>query len=84
MLTDARLVLIRKFQGDQSQNQFARSLGVDQSTLSLIFAGKRSPDFVLLRLLQRFPESAAEIADALQQPVEAATARREPSQAVPA
>ncbi len=70
MITDARIALIRKLQGEQSQNQFARFLGIDQSTLSLVLAGKRSPDFVLIRLLRAFPDAADEVAEALKQPTE--------------
>lgn len=62
----ARLII--ELRGDQSQNEFARSLGVDKSTLSRVIAGDRPVDIVIVRLLERFPGHANEIAKALSAP----------------
>lgn len=62
MLTE----IIRKYQGDMGQREYARLLGIGQTTLSLIYSGQRNPGIEVIRALaQRFPESAKEIGDAL-------------------
>lgn len=65
MSTDPRLIVIRRIQGDLSQNQFAKRIGVDSSTLSLVLSGKRGPNLILIQMLRAFPEAAQEIAAAL-------------------
>lgn len=71
MVTDVRVALIREFQGDRTQTEYAALLGIDQSTLSLILAGKRGPNVALVGLLRAFPDRANEIAAALITPAEA-------------
>ena len=62
MLTE----IIRKYQGTMGQREYARLLGIGQTTLSLIYKGERNPGIEVIRALARaFPESAAEIAAAL-------------------
>lgn len=60
--------LILELRGEQSQNEFARSLGVDKSTLSRVIAGERPADIVVVRLLERYPNQARRIAAALTAP----------------
>jgi DNA-binding transcriptional regulator YiaG len=64
-MSTPRIEIIRKFQGSRSQKDFARDLGVSETTLSRVLAEQRGADFVLLQLLSRYPEHAAEIADAI-------------------
>ncbi len=62
MLTD----ILRKYQGERSLREYARLLGVDHSTLSVVFNTHRQPStFILAALSRTFPESANEIAAAL-------------------
>lgn len=80
MITDARVRLINEFRGDRTQTEYAELLGIDQSTLSLILAGKRGPNIALVGLLRAFPQHAGEIAAALAAAPNAAPA--EPATAV--
>ena len=81
-MTDAVVDLIRRFQGERTQEEYARLLGVAPSTLSLVLAKKRGPELVLVQMLRAFPESAQEIARALagtsSQPAEPAPAQVAP------
>lgn len=58
------VTLLRELQGARSQNEFAKYLGVDKSFLSRVMSGDRSADSIIVRLLERFPDHAAEIAAA--------------------
>lgn len=60
--------VIRSFQGDRSQNEYAAFLGLTSGGLSLILGGKRGANPTLLRLMSRYPERRAEIAKALVTP----------------
>lgn len=64
-MATALATLILELRGEQSQNEFARSLGVDKSTLSRVIAGERPADIVIVRLLERFPGQASRVAAAL-------------------
>ncbi len=64
-MLDARLALLIEFKGERTQSEFANLLGIDQSTLSLILAGKRGSNIALMGLLRAFPDRAKEIATAL-------------------
>jgi len=65
MLTD----ILRKYQGERSLREYARLLGVDHSTLSVVFNTNREPStFILVALARAFPETAPEIAAALSAP----------------
>ncbi|HEY8598525.1 MAG TPA: helix-turn-helix transcriptional regulator [Thermomicrobiales bacterium] len=64
-MNDPRIALLEKFRDGRTQTQFANLLGIDQSTLSLIMAGKRGPNIALLGLIKAFPDRAPEIAAAL-------------------
>lgn len=67
-----------QFDYPRGVREYARLLGVNNGQLSQILNGLVRPGMTVIRALATtFPESAAEIADALQQPVEATTARRE-------
>lgn len=58
--------ILRKYQGQMRQNEYARLLGVSGGAISLIYTGQRQPGIDVLRALARaFPESAAEITAAL-------------------
>ncbi len=62
MLTD----ILRKYQGERSLREYARLLGVDHSTLSVVFNTDREPStFVLAALARTFPDAAQEITSAL-------------------
>jgi len=48
---------LRKRQGNQSQQDFADLLGIDQSTLSRLYSGDRRPGRKVVRgILKQFPE----------------------------
>lgn len=65
MLTE----ILRKYQGDRSQNEFARLLGITSAGISLIYTGKREVGVEVIRaFLKQFPEAATEIAAALSTP----------------
>lgn len=66
--------LIRRLKGDRNQSEYARFLGVDKSTVSRVLAGERPADSLIVRLLERYPEQANEIATAVSQSVEAVSA----------
>jgi transcriptional regulator with XRE-family HTH domain len=70
MGTGAAVNLLREFQGSRTQVEFAEMLGIDQSTLSLILAGKRGPNLAIIGLLRAFPAAAPRIAAALSAPAE--------------
>lgn len=60
------VAVLRKYQGSMGQQEYARLLGVGQSTLSLIYSGRRNPGIEVIRALaQAFPAAADEIAAAL-------------------
>lgn len=62
MLTD----ILRKYQGERSLREYARLLGVDHSTLSVVFNTTREPStFILVALARTFPEAKDDIAIAL-------------------
>jgi transcriptional regulator with XRE-family HTH domain len=65
MITDATRQLIEELKGSRTQVEFAALLGIRQSTLSLILAGKRNPNIALVGLMRAFPHRANEIAAAL-------------------
>jgi transcriptional regulator with XRE-family HTH domain len=66
MLTD----ILRRYQGDLTQQAYARRLGISESALSLVYAGKRGIGVEVLRALARaFPDAARDIAAALAEPV---------------
>ena len=67
--------IIRKYQGELGQREFARLLGIGQTTLSLIYSGQRGVGVEVLQALARtFPESADEIGAALAAPAESRVA----------
>lgn len=68
MGTDAVVNLLREYQGTRTQVEFAEMLGIDQSMLSLILAGKRRPNLAIIGLLRAFPAAAPRIAAALSAP----------------
>lgn len=58
--------LLRELQGDETQVQFARRLGIDQPELSKLLRGERRPARrLILGLLRAFPKRRAEIVAAL-------------------
>lgn len=58
--------LLRELQGDESQVQFARRLGIDQPELSKILRGERRPARrTIVGLLRAFPARRDEIIAAL-------------------
>ncbi len=57
--------IIRRFRGERNQAEYAEFLGVTQGYLSRVLAGERGPNLVLLRLIARYPQHAAEIVAAL-------------------
>lgn len=62
MLTE----IIRRYQGEMGQREYARLLGIGQTTLSLIYSGQRNPGIEVVQAVARaFPQAAAEIAAAL-------------------
>ncbi len=61
--------ILRKYQGDLTQNEFARLLGLSSAGISLIYTGQRGVGVDVLRaFLKQFPEAAPEIAKALAAP----------------
>lgn len=65
MADPSRLALIRRLQGERSQNEFARFLGISESHLSRVMTGERGANLVLIQIMTLFPEHANEIAAAL-------------------
>ncbi len=58
--------IIRKYQGDMTQQQYADALGVGQSTLSMLYSGQRKPGMEVIRALVRaFPHAVKEVVDAI-------------------
>ena len=63
---DTLTEILRKYQGERSLREYARLLGVDHSTLSVVFNTDREPStFILAALARTFPPAAGEIAAAL-------------------
>jgi transcriptional regulator with XRE-family HTH domain len=63
--------ILRNYQGDMNQQQYARHLGISEATLSLVYNGKRGIGTDVLRALARaYPDAADDIAAALSAPVE--------------
>lgn len=60
------VAILKKYQGDMTQEEYAARLGIAQGTLSLIYRGRRGLGMEVLRALSRaFPSAADEIAAAL-------------------
>lgn len=59
------IAIIERFKGERNQLEYANFLGVTQGYLSRVLAGERGPNLVLVRLITKYPEHAAEIAKAL-------------------
>ncbi len=57
--------IIRRFKGERTQAEYAEFLGVTQGYLSRVLTGDRGPNLILLRLIARYPQHAAEIVAAL-------------------
>jgi transcriptional regulator with XRE-family HTH domain len=65
--------ILRKYQGDMTQNEYARYLGLSSGHLSLIYSGRRGIGTEVLRaFLRAFPAAADEIGAALAAPAEEA------------
>ena len=63
--------ILRKYQGNMGQNEYARHLGISSAALSFIYSGQRGIGTDVLRALARaFPASADEIAAALASPID--------------
>lgn len=57
--------VIQNYQGNLTQQQYAESLGLSQSTLSQIYSGVRNPARDTINaFLRRFPQAANEIGQA--------------------
>jgi transcriptional regulator with XRE-family HTH domain len=65
MSASTKIDVIREFQGDRTQNEYAEFLGLTSGGLSMILNGKRGANTALIRLLSRYPERSAEITKAL-------------------
>ncbi len=63
-MTDS-ISIIRRFKEGRNQAEYAEFLGVTQGYLSRVLAGDRGPNLVLLRLIAKYPQHAAEIAATL-------------------
>lgn len=83
MAQASKIEIIRGFQGDRTQNEYAELLGMTSGGLSLVLSGKRGANGVLIRLLSLFPEKAKEINAALVLPDVIAAPETE-KEAVPA
>lgn len=61
--------ILRKYQGDLTQNEFARLLGISSAGISLIYTGQRQVGVDVLRaFLQQFPAAAPEVVAVLAAP----------------
>ena len=62
MSTSSFIQLMQELQGADSQERFARQIGVAQRTISAIYLGERRPGLKVLRGLVRvYPERADEL-----------------------
>lgn len=67
--------VLRHYQGDMTQEEYAAQLGIAQGTLSLIYSGRRGVGMDVLRALARaYPESVKDIAKVLGAPEREAVA----------
>ncbi len=78
MISPSKIEVIRDFQGNRTQNEFADLLGMTSGGLSLVLTGKRGANGVLIRLLTLFPEKSKEINAAMVLPESLAAALSAP------
>ncbi len=58
--------VLRSYQGERTQEEYASALGIGQGTLSLIYSGRRGVGMAVLRaFLRAFPEAERDVASAL-------------------
>lgn len=61
--------LLRELQGNRSQEDFAREVGLGQATISLLLSGERRPGATVIRKLCRiYPKERGRIMDVFLSP----------------